>query len=287
MDKLDSEITALSDNVTKLEDKLQLEKAKEELKDLRKEIGEGLYEGVKESFGAISQLGDIIKSFEDFDELSAFEQFTTFTDAIFSTIDTIKGLIDTWTSLNEILELFGMKRQTLQAIENSSSAANIAAVQGEAAAVVAAEAEKTAAYTTALGAQTAANVAAKVTQIKAAQIAMAAESTAAYAAIPFAGVGLAAAQIAEMQALIAAAATLPAFANGGIVGGTKYYGDQNLARVNSGEMILNGTQQKHLWNAISKNSLGSSLGGKVEFEISGQKLKGVLNNYDRKISKVK
>lgn len=287
VDKLDSEITALSDNVTNLEDKLRLEKAKEELKDLRKEIGEGLYEGVKESFGAISQLGDIIKSFEDFDELSAFEQFTTFTDAIFSTIDTIKGLIDTWTSLNEILELFGMKRQALQAIENSSSAANIAAVQGEAAAVVAAEAEKTAAYTTALGTQTAANVAAKVTQIKAAQIAMAAESTAAYAAIPFAGVGLAAAQIAEMQALIAAAATLPAFANGGIVGGTKYYGDQNLARVNSGEMILNGTQQKHLWNAISKNSLGSSLGGKVEFEISGQKLKGVLNNYDRKISKVK
>ena len=32
---------------------------------------------------------------------------------------------------------------------------------------------------------------------------------------------------------------------------------------------------------------GNSLGGKVEFEISGQKLKGVLNNYDKKISKVK
>ena len=50
---------------------------------------------------------------------------------------------------------------------------------------------------------------------------------------------------------------------------------------------MNGTQQKHLWDAISNNRLGNALGGKVEFEISGQKLKGVLNNYDKKISKVK
>lgn len=287
VDKLDDGIIKLSEHITSLEDSLRLEQAKEEIKKLRKEIGEQTYESVKDTFGAISSLGDTISSFADFGEMNGWEQFQLITDSILNTIDTIKGLIDSWTLLNEMLDSFGAKRTALEAIETGAAAKNIAAVQGEAAAVVAAEAEKTAAYTTALGTQTAANVAAKVTQIKAAQIAMAAESTAAYAAIPFAGVGLAAAQIAEMQALIAAAATLPAFANGGIVGGTKYYGDQNLARVNSGEMILNGTQQKHLWNAISKNSLGSSLGGKVEFEISGQKLKGVLNNYDRKISKVK
>ena len=180
-----------------------------------------------------------------------------------------------------------IKRKVLEAIETGAAAKNIAAVQAETAAVVAAEAEKTAAITTAQATQTTAILTSKAAQIKAAQIAMAAESTAAYAYIPFAGPALAAAQIAEMEALIAAAAALPTFANGGIVGGTKYYGDQNLARVNSGEMIMNGTQQKHLWDAISKNRLGNSLGGKVEFEISGQKLKGVLNNYDKKISKVK
>lgn len=43
---------------------------------------------------------------------------------------------------------------------------------------------------------------------------MAAKSTAAYAAIPFVGVGLAAAQIAAMEAMIMAAG-LPKFANGG------------------------------------------------------------------------
>lgn len=288
VDKLDEGILKLGEHVTSLEDAFKITKAREELKQLKKEIGEGLYEGVKESFGAISQLGDIISSFENFGEMNAFEQFTLLTDSIFSTIDTIKGLMDTWQSLNELLELFGLKRQALQTIESSSAAANIAAVQGEAAAVVAAEAEKTAAITTAQAEQTAVNMAAKSLQIKAAQTAMAAEATAAFAAIPFVGPALAAAQIAEMQALIAAAAALPAFANGGIVGGTKYVGDQNLARVNSGEMIMNGTQQKHLWDAISKNKLGgNTLGGKVEFEISGQKLKGVLNNYDKKISKVK
>ena len=287
VDKLDSDITKLSEHVTDLEDKFKFEKAKEEIKQLKKEIGEGVYEGVQETIGGISQLGDVIQSFKGFDDLNDWEKFQLITDSIITTIDTIKGLVDTWSELNDILELFGVKRKVLEAIETGAAAKNIAAVQAEAAAVTAAEAEKTAAVTTAQATQTAVNLAAKTTQIKAAQIAMAAESTAAYAYIPFAGVGLAAAQIAEMQALIAAAAALPAFANGGIVGGTKYYGDQNLARVNSGEMIMNGTQQKHLWDAISKNRLGNALGGKVEFEISGQKLKGVLNNYDKKISKVK
>lgn len=288
VDKLDTEINTLSESVTNLEDTFKLEKAKEELKQFKKEIGEGLYEGVKESFGAISQLGDVISSFDNFDEMNGFEKFTTITDSIFTTIDTIKSLIDTWTTLNEILELFGLKKQALATIEASTATTNAAAVQGEAAAVVAAETEKTAAITTAQATQTSVILAAKAAQIKAAQIAMAAESTAAYAYIPFAGPALAAAAIAEMEALIAAAAALPAFANGGIVGGTSYVGDKNLARVNSGEMIMNGTQQKHLWDAISNNRLGgNSLGGKVEFEISGQKLKGVLNNYDRKISKVK
>ena len=217
VDNLDNGILKLSEHITNLEDSFKLAKAREEIKKLRKEIGEQTYESVKETFGAISSLGDIIGSFADFDEMNGWEQFQLITDSIFSTIDTIKSLIDSWTLLNEMLDLFGAKRTALEAIETGAAAKNIAAVQAEAAAVTAAEAEKTAAVTTAQATQTTANLTAKALQIKAAQIAMAAESTAAYAAIPFAGVGLAAAQIAEMQALITAAAALPAFANGGIV----------------------------------------------------------------------
>lgn len=46
----------------------------------------------------------------------------------------------------------------------------------------------------------------------------------------------------------------PAFATGGIVGGTSYTGDRIDARVNSGEMIMNMGQQKALWDFINGGS---------------------------------
>ena len=58
------------------------------------------------------------------------------------------------------------------------------------------------------------------------------------------------------------------------------------ARVNGGEMILNGSQQRRLFNILngSNGTAQSSLNGKVEFKISGSDLKGVLRNYDKKMS---
>lgn len=52
-----------------------------------------------------------------------------------------------------------------------------------------------------------------------------------------------------------------AFANGGIVGGTSYYGDKIMARVNSAEMVSNTDQQKRIWGAM--NSGGGDMGGFV------------------------
>jgi hypothetical protein len=46
------------------------------------------------------------------------------------------------------------------------------------------------------------------------------------------------------------------FADGGIVGGNSQYGDQVPVRANSGEMILNKTQQKKLFDTINGNSQG-------------------------------
>ena len=44
---------------------------------------------------------------------------------------------------------------------------------------------------------------------------------------------------AAVASVIAAFATMPQFANGGVVDGSSFFGDKILARVNSGEMILN------------------------------------------------
>jgi len=86
-------------------------------------------------------------------------------------------------------------------------------------------------------------------------------------------------------ALAATIASLPKFADGGIVGGSSFIGDTQLARVNSGEMILNGGQQKHLFNLLDGNSRTSISSGEVTFRISGKELVGVINNHNRKTSK--
>lgn len=90
-----------------------------------------------------------------------------------------------------------------------------------------------------------------------------------------------------IAAVVSMFASLPAFATGGIVGGNSTIGDHNLVRVNSGEMILNGRQQKNLFNLLNGNGGVSNSGvGQVEFKIRGKELVGVLNNYNNKVSKV-
>lgn len=86
-----------------------------------------------------------------------------------------------------------------------------------------------------------------------------------------------------VAAILAALATQP-FAEGGIVGGTSFKGDKVYARLNSGEMVLNGRQQANLFNMINNGGLMG--GGKVTFEIKGRELVGVLNNYNNKRNKV-
>ena len=89
------------------------------------------------------------------------------------------------------------------------------------------------------------------------------------------------AAVAALGAAVASAissAKSQKFANGGIVGGSSFTGDRVTAQVNSGEMILNKTQQANLF----KMANGSVRGGQVEFHISGTDLVGVLNNQTRK-----
>lgn len=93
---------------------------------------------------------------------------------------------------------------------------------------------------------------------------------------------------AGVAAVIAALSMISgAFAEGGIVGGNSYSGDNLLARVNSGEMILNGHQQKNLFDLLDRGTTGGANGGNVTFTIAGSTLKGVLRNYDDKMNKVR
>ena len=89
---------------------------------------------------------------------------------------------------------------------------------------------------------------------------------------------------AAIASVLGAFASLPKFASGGIVGGGSYSGDNVLARVNSGEMILNDYQQANLFRMLNSNSTNSN--SNVEFIIRGDKLVGVINNYNNKMKKI-
>lgn len=61
------------------------------------------------------------------------------------------------------------------------------------------------------------------------------------------------------------------FAQGGVVGGTSYTGDNLIARVNSGELIV----PYNDWHNAGTR------GGNVHFVIEGSQLRGVMDNYDK------
>lgn len=102
------------------------------------------------------------------------------------------------------------------------------------------------------------------------------------ASIPFVGPAMA---ISAVLALIATIAKAPKFATGGVVGGNSFYGDKILARVNSGELILNRQQQATLYNHLAGAGVPQQPSGEVEFKIRGQELVGVLSKYDQRTSR--
>lgn len=87
------------------------------------------------------------------------------------------------------------------------------------------------------------------------------------------------ANLAAMATVVATIASifssLPKFADGGIVGGSSYFGDKLLARVNSGEMILNQKQQSRLLSLTDGG--GVRVSGDVR--LSGKDIYISLRNY--------
>lgn len=86
--------------------------------------------------------------------------------------------------------------------------------------------------------------------------------------------------------VVAAFAAIPKFETGGIVGGSSFYGDKIMARVNSGELILNQKQQQNLHGLITPNGGGTNvtLGG--SFVIDGHKLRMVLDRTDARKNRI-
>ena len=100
---------------------------------------------------------------------------------------------------------------------------------------------------------------------------------------PWVWIAATAAGLAVMASTIS---QLQSFSQGGIFQGSKTVGDHNLARVNSGEMILTKTQQGNLFRILDNNTAG--LGGGVgvsSVRVKGSDLYLALSNYSKIQSK--
>lgn len=208
----------------------------------------------------------------------------------------VDGFLQIYDGISGIVELVNMLTMATNLQTGAKEAETAATAAGTAATI---------ADTAAVGADTAAtmaNTAAKSGEAVA-------DATAEGAKMPF-PLNLVAIA-AGVAAVLAALAMAGSFATGGVVGGNSPTGDKLLARVNSGEMILNKRQQLRLLQMLSgqrkmsypdiktpdvpkidfqfdRNMLQPAAGGMsgpVRFEIDGRKLVGVMANETRVSSK--
>lgn len=238
--------------VKSLKEALQLDEIREDLKAFQEQVNKLSYEGLRGGgdalIGVANAWQQLSQTMSNADA-TAWEKIQAVWSALTSSIDGVLQIVNIINEFTKASEMLAAAKQAEGLATQTASAAAVEAAATE-------KAAQTAEVTTA--------IAANAALAKSAQVLMASQATAAYAAIPFAGIGLAAKQIAGMKALIAGAS---AFARGGIVGGNDYH-DNTIARVSSGEMILNSRQQRNLFNSINRNELGG--GGVQRVEIVGR-----------------
>lgn len=244
------ELNRAMQNVDSLEDALKIAQVIEDVKRLKKELSEGVYSGVKDIASSADRL---VSSFKNLDEVFDPESEADGWERLMAVWNAMTNVVDSFLSIIKMIENLTEITDKLTKAKEAETVADTVLTGTK---VTNAATETTAVITNATT-QATAQAAASGVSATAASVEMAAKSTAAYAAIPFVGPALAAAQIAAMEALILAAG-IPKFANGGIITGGPTSGDKILARVNAGEMILNQAQQSRLFDAINSGKLGNS-----------------------------
>lgn len=208
-------------------------------------------EGLLQGWGAIKGIGSSVQGITDALKGNG--------NAWQSVVGIVDGFIGLYQGLQSVIQIIGaitgvtnMLTAAKQGEAAASTAAATAAVTGAAATATA-----SATAATAKSAETAANVSAAVSG-----------TLAAHSGIPFVGIALG---LAAVGAIIAAMASIPKFANGGVVSGPtlamvgEYAGAGNNPEVIAPLDKLRGMLAEP-----------AGFGGKVEFEIKGRTLRAIL-----------
>lgn len=266
-----AQLAKMKQEASTLEQVMKIQQIDEDIKKLGDDINKAWTGGIKDVAQSADRLVDGIKRVgETLDDPKAteWEQLTAVFNEVIQIVDTLISLYETFNTISQLTN-------TLQEAKNSR------------------QAEMNRLLTEEIGlrlllqkiqqgnlSDTEKQIIADIVASKAAKTKQAAKSGEAVAGATAAGAELPfpynlAAIAAGVASVLAALSSASKFAEGGIVGGNSYSGDRQMARVNSGEMILNKAQQGTLWNML--NGKGG-LGGNVQFKIKGTDLIGVMNN---------
>lgn len=265
-EELSDELANAMANVPDLEEKLKIAQVRQDVKDFTKELNEGLYSGIKD---VASSSDRVVSAFENLRDVmndvdaTAWEQIMAIWNAMTNTVDAFMSIIETIQTITKLTEKLGMAKKAEAVIDTATTATKVANAETEAAVDTA----TTATEVTNAGTEVAANTA---------KGASAAGASAAKLPFPANIIAIGGA----IAAAIAAFALIPKFAQGGIITGGPTSGDKILARVNSGEMILNQRQQSNLFKAINSGNIGGakSLSSTVTTRVRAKDLILAINN---------
>lgn len=211
---------------------------------------------VRTAWGGIQGIGDSVSSLVDTLEGtgSAWQKITASVQTFFSVMDGLRSIIE----VVRIIEAVSKATTAAKIVETAALATNTTAIATEASVAVSASVAK---------------AAASHVEATAATTAAAATTFSAHAAIPFAGIGIAAGLVALM---IGTLASIPKFADGGIAYGPTVglFGEYAGASHNP-EVVA---PLDRLRSLIAPQQSG---GGQVEFRIEGRQLVGILNKESR------
>ena len=276
------ELNRAMQNVDSLEDALKIAQVIEDVKSLKKELSEGVYSGVKDIASSADRL---VSSFKNLDEVfdpeseaDGWERLMAVWNAMTNAVDSFLSIIKMIENLTEITDKLTKAKEAEITMTQQSNTKKV---------------EEAAVDTTITGVKVANSGVKKAADISEATTAVSSASTevAANTAKGVSEVGASTgslpfpANLIAMGAAIAAAvalfASIPKFANGGIITGGPSSGDKMLARVNSGEMILNQGQQSRLWQAIQSGRVLTGASPELQSvttKVRGKDLLLTINN---------